>query len=190
MQLDPPETARIIAAIRSRGPCKLLVFGLGRDSPLWSRINLGGMTVFLEDDPTWFQQVLRKHRKLNACLVDYASRREEWRELLDSPDRLALALPESVERDGWDVILIDGPAGFADSNPGRMKAIAVARSLAAAPADVFVHDCDREVEQVYCDRFLGPENLLHEVGVLRHYRVNRPTGRGGTSPERPASAPL
>ena len=176
MQLDPTETARIIATIRSRGPCKLLVFGLGRDSPLWSRVNLGGMTVFLEDDPMWFQQILRKHRQLTAHLVDYASRREEWRELLDSPGRLALALPESIERERWDVILIDGPAGFTDSNPGRMKAIAVARSLAARPADVFVHDCDREVEQVYCDRFLGPENLLDEVGVLRHYRINRPTG--------------
>jgi hypothetical protein len=33
---------------------RLLVFGLGHDSPLWHALNPSGVTVFLEEDPEWY----------------------------------------------------------------------------------------------------------------------------------------
>jgi hypothetical protein len=51
-----------------------------------------------------------------------------------------------------------------------MKSIALASRLAAPGEEAFVHDCDRWVEQQYCDRYLGLENLRGQVGTLRCYR--------------------
>jgi glucuronoxylan 4-O-methyltransferase len=82
-----------------------------------------------------------------------------------------MKLPNTIEALGWDVILVDAPAGYTDSKPGRMKSIFLAKRLAASPGDVFVHDCEREVERVYCDRFLGREHLTSEVNLLRHYQI-------------------
>lgn len=186
IQLSPGELRAIVGAIHEKRPCRLLVFGLGRDSLLWAGVNRGGTTIFIEDDATWFAEVLRRYRGLKALKVDYQTCRTEWRELLASPERLAMRLPDEVERHSWDVVLVDGPAGFTDSSPGRMKSIVLAMRLANSVADVFVHDCDRPIEQMYCDRFLKPENLVAQIGRLRHYRVKpfKPDRSVGPEPPR------
>jgi len=51
-----------------------------------------------------------------------------------------------------------------------MKSIRFASRVIAVNGDVFVHDCDREVERAFCDRLLEPRNLVEEIGRLRHYR--------------------
>jgi uncharacterized protein (TIGR01627 family) len=185
IQLQPAELRAIVSAIHKKRPCKLLVFGLGRDSLLWARVNRAGTTVFLEDEDTWLDEVLREYPGLKAFKVDYLTRRGEWKELLDSPGRLAMRLPDDVEHQTWDVVLVDAPAGFNDSNPGRMKSIALSVRLASSAADVFVHDCDRPVERAYCDHFLRRENLVEEIGRLRHYRVKPPTADVSPRPSPP-----
>jgi uncharacterized protein (TIGR01627 family) len=171
IQLSVDELGLAITAIAQKRPCRLLVFGLGNDTPLWMRVNRGGTTVFIEDDEAWFRRVLARHRRAKAHLVSYRTQRAEWRGLLASTERLSMTLPDEVERARWDVILVDAPAGYEDSSPGRMMSIALARRLASDGADIFVHDCDRLVEQEYCDRLLKPENLQAEVGIIRHYRL-------------------
>lgn len=96
-----------------------------------------------------------------------------WRELLNRPEQLIMALPEVVRSHQWDVILVDAPAGWNESTPGRMQSIFMARELAAPCADVFIHDCDREVERVYCERYMPAEGFIKQVGTLRHYRMAR-----------------
>lgn len=156
------------------------VFGLGNDSRFWSRINRGGNTVFIEDNKEWFEKAIRLDRKTRAYLVNYLTQRTQWQELLEHTDRLEMVLANEVEREKWDVILVDGPNGWNDMNPGRMKSIYLSSRLAANSGDVFVHDCHREVEQIYSDRFLRPENLKAEVGLLRHHHLtNRATERNG-----------
>ena len=80
--------------------------------------------------------------------------------------------PEDIEKKKWDAILIDGPVGWKNTAPGRMKSIFAAGNLRTSSADVFVHDCNRKVEQVYSDRYLGNDNLVRQVGKLRHYRFS------------------
>lgn len=171
IQLTTEELRAIIAAVKHRAPCEFLVFGLGYDSILWSKVNHGGTTVFLEDIQDWLREITQRHPRITAYRVEYGTQRAQWRELLQSPSVFEVDLPQEVMQTQFDVVLVDGPAGFGDSTPGRMKSIAVASRLARLGGDVFVHDCDREVEQVCCDRFLGNENLSVEVGVLRHYRI-------------------
>ena len=41
-------------------PCNFLVFGLGEDASVWDDINVGGRTVFLEDDVDWIRRATRE----------------------------------------------------------------------------------------------------------------------------------
>ena len=47
--------------------------------------------------------------------------------------------------------------------PGRMSSIYMASKMIEKGGYVFVHDCEREVERAYVDRFLKEENLISEV---------------------------
>ena len=54
-----------------------------------------------------------------------------------------------------------------------MKSISTASILAknSQKCSVFVHDCDRIIESVYCDFFLQNKNLYLEVDRLRYYII-------------------
>jgi hypothetical protein len=164
------EYRAIASTLENRAPCNLLVFGTGYDSDLWLSINSAGRTQFIEDDPLW------KHMGGDSVvMVEYGTTLEDWPRLLDDEAALLLELPPSIANTAWDVILVDGPAAFQSHHPGRMKSIFTASWLASRhrKVDVFVHDCDRLVEQIYCDTFLCSENLVDEVGKLRHYAISR-----------------
>lgn len=165
------EMLAVTDAIRSMPVCRLLVFGVGHDSRYWTSCNRQGPTVFLEHDREWAQKIAPEIASALIVDVRYAYRRSEWRTLLDSPDRLSLTLPPEVSGVAWDVVLVDGPTGMRPDQHGRMQSIHAAVRLVRPGGHVFVHDCDREVEQAYCDRFLGPANLVRQVGILRHYRT-------------------
>jgi hypothetical protein len=170
-QMWTRELAVVAAAIHA--PTSLLVFGVGNDSPLWMELNPGGRTAFLEDDPTWFAQVTAAHPALEGHLVQYGTRRTQWRALLHSPDQLRMALPAPILEHRWDVVLVDGPAGHRDFTVGRMKSLYMAAQLVKPGGSVFVHDAEREVETAYAQQYLAGFSLVHEVrgrAVLRHYR--------------------
>jgi len=171
VQLSAAELRAIALTVKPKAPCRFLIFGFGNDALFWMRLNRGGTTVFLEDNDEWLQNALRSNPEAAIYPIVYETLRPQWRALLDAPDNLVTKLPESVEHTRWDVILVDAPAGWGDATPGRMKSIFLASRLVAANGDVFVHDCDREVEQIYCDRFLHADNLVAEIRRLRQYRI-------------------
>ena len=153
-----------------------MIFGLGNDSLFWRRLNKGGVTVFLEDDRDWHQKVIRRSKDLTVFMVNYDTKITDWRMFLEAPSLLHMPLPDPVEKERWDVILVDGPAGWNDQTPGRMKSIFLSSRLAADSGDVFVHDCNREVENAYCNVFLKREALKTEINapdgrLLRHYHM-------------------
>jgi glucuronoxylan 4-O-methyltransferase len=168
VHLSAEEIKAIASVVKEKAPCKFLVFGLGNDSLFWSRINRRGKTVFIEDNLSWFYIIKGRNPGMEGYLVEYGTRRREWKELLNTPDMLLLALPDEVECEKWDVILVDAPNGWDDLTPGRMKSIFMASRLVGEGGHIFVHDCDRQVEKIYCDRFLG-DNLQEEIRSLRHY---------------------
>ena len=68
------------------------------------------------------------------------------------------------------MIVVDGPAGHDDHEkytgreaPGRMKSIYMASRMVAPGGAVFVHDCDRLVEQQYANRYLGSHRIFVSV---------------------------
>lgn len=174
--LSSDQLYTISKTIIVKRPCRLLVFGLGNDSVFWHKLNRRGQTVFLEDNEEWIKKVTGKLKTVSAYHVDYKTRRKDWKELIDSPELLDIELPEEVNNQKWDVILVDAPQGWSNSKPGRMKSIFLSSKLVDETGDVFVHDCNREVEDVYSHRFLKKRNMKREIkslfGNLRHYRMN------------------
>lgn len=162
---------RVLAA---RAPCRLLVFGVGRDSQLWLDTNRGGTTVFLEDVREWAAFARKATPGIVVHDVSYGwTRRFMWRWLRGSPERLMMHdLPADVASTPWDVILVDAPRGTRWSAPGRMKSVYTASVLGEkAGADVFVHDCHRRVERESADQFLTPARFVAQAGSMRHYRL-------------------
>jgi uncharacterized protein (TIGR01627 family) len=176
MQFHSSEVQAVFQAIVRADNCKLLVFGLGNDSKLWSRLNSGGRTVFIEDDPGWHKTISQRHPELESYLAVYPNNITEWRRLIDKPDQLRLELPKSINETSWDVILVDAPAGYDATAflPGRMSSIYMASKLIRPGGEVFVHDAQREVESAYCERYLGVNNFFASTkgrAWLQAYRM-------------------
>lgn len=175
IQLSTEQLKVIYTTIERKAPCKLLVFGLGNDSVFWSSINRGGVTVFLENNKDWFQRITKRSKDIKAFLVNYDTKRKDWKMFLEDTSLLNMTLPNEVGKEEWDVILVDAPTGDNDENPGRMKSIFLSSILIKNSGDIFVHDCDREVEDVYCNKFLRKENMIGEIrapiGFLRQYHI-------------------
>ena len=180
IQLSLEQLKVIALTIKRKAPCKLLVFGVGYDSAFWSNINRGGVTIFLEHNKFWLQKIIKKSKKITVFLVNYDTQIKDWEHLLEHPSLLHMDLPIAVERQAWDVILVDAPDGWHDQTPGRMKSIFLSSKLIKDSGDIFVHDCNREVEDMYCNKFLGKENLKIEIeapiGLLRQYHITKTCG--------------
>lgn len=174
--LSADQIALIMSSVRRKSNCRLLVFGLGNDSLFWQKLNQGGITIFLEDNEEWFRKVMKLSNKLNAFLISYQTRIGDWKLLLKDESQLQMHLPGEVSEAQWDTILVDAPMGWGDQAPGRMKSIYIASKLTTDEGDVFVHDCEREVEDTYCNRYLKQGNLRDEItnpiGMLRRYCKN------------------
>lgn len=171
IQLHTNELIEIAKTIKP--PINFLVFGVGNDSVFWYHLNKGGRTIFIEDDKKWFDLVKKRYPFLEVYFVEYGTKREEWREYISSPKRLLLSLPQEILTIAWDVILVDGPAGYADGTPGRMKSIYTATKLIKNGGHLFIHDAEREVEKSCCSAFLSRVELVRSVqgrATLNHYK--------------------
>jgi uncharacterized protein (TIGR01627 family) len=172
VQMTVGELRPIIRAIRENPGGALLVFGCGHDSPMWERLNAGGVTAFIEDDPEWVAIAKARLRNAAVHLVQYGTTRSDWRKMLKRPAALSMPLPDDIRSRRWNVIFVDGPAGYDDARPGRMKSIYEASRLIAPRGKVFLHDSERAVEAAYAARYLGDRRLFVEVkgrAVLRGY---------------------
>jgi len=183
VQLHLNELELISEEIAARPSTNLLIFGVGNDSAFWMHLNAGGRTVFLEDAPNWLRKVKTRLPHIEAYAVTYDTKMSDWRSHIGRERELLLDLPAEIRGISWDVIIVDAPAGYTDfiklygvEAPGRMKSIYTASRIVRDNGTVFVHDCEREIENEFSSRYLGPENLRAEVrgrALLRKYVVRR-----------------
>uniref|UniRef100_A0A6N2M973 Polysaccharide biosynthesis domain-containing protein n=1 Tax=Salix viminalis TaxID=40686 RepID=A0A6N2M973_SALVM len=193
--ITPQQTLEEISVsakiLEEKSPCNFLVFGLGHDSLMWSALNHGGRTVFLEEDEAWIAQIKRRFPMLESHNVTYYSKVKEAANLMEvgkgpectavndprfSMCQLAMkGLPNEVYEIEWDLIMVDAPTGYHEEAPGRMTAIytagMVARNRKDGETDVFVHDVDREVEDKFSKSFLCEGYMKKQVGKLRHFTI-------------------
>lgn len=190
-----------LRVLEKKSPCNFLVFGLGHDSLMWTALNHGGRTVFLEEDKSWIEQIQSQLPNLESHHVVYDTRITQADELMEvgrsneeckrvtdprfSKCQLSLkGLPEEVLEIDWDVIMVDAPTGWHEGAPGRMSAIytagLIARNKQHGDTDVFVHDVDRQVEDQFSKAFLCEGYLVEQQGRIRHFNVpshRAPLGR-------------
>ena len=165
IQLLKPELKLIIQTIKKIKECNFLVFGLGNDSGMWTEVNKNGRTVFIEDYNEWFEKITKANPGIEAYLVKYPNNITQWKKILNEPEKLEMKLPPEISKSKWDVILVDGPAGWQmiEEFAGRMSSIYMAKKLVKKDGIVFVHDCDREVEIAYTKKYLGEKNFIKSV---------------------------
>ncbi len=169
MQLSPDELMLLGGCIERIRPCRILVFGLGYDSSFWRRLNHGGETVFLEDNPSWIALLKRHDPSLIIHQIEYDSDIDDADMYLDRSNVNYDTWPEAVISNTYDLIIIDAPTGHSPGCPGRMLPIIASTKLASPDGHVFVHDCDRDIEAGFSDQYLGPIRTMYQVGRLRHY---------------------
>ncbi|EXB81482.1 hypothetical protein L484_014289 [Morus notabilis] len=201
--ITPQQTQKEISVsmsvLEKKSPCNFLVFGLGHDSLMWTALNHGGRTVFLEEDKAWIEQIKRRFPGLESYHVTYDTKVHQAEELLKLGDseeckavgdprfsdcQLALKnFPSEVYDTEWDLIMVDAPTGYFDGAPGRMSAIytagIMARNRESGETDVFVHDVDRVVEDKFSKTFLCEGYLAQQEGRLRHFILPSHRARAG-----------
>lgn len=172
IQLNSDELRSVLNVLYSCPEnCNFLVFGAGYDSILWHRLNKNGRTVFLESDLSWQEKITNKYKEIECLSVTYKTKRSQWKELLNN-NCPPLNLPTSISDSKWDLILVDGPPGHFDHEPGRMQSIFMASKLIKKGGSVFIHDIHRQVEKAYANQYFKEEHLVGRVGLLQHYQVN------------------
>ncbi|KAA8536600.1 hypothetical protein F0562_029078 [Nyssa sinensis] len=186
--ITPQQTLKEISVtskvLEKKSPCNFLVFGLGHDSLMWTALNYGGRTIFLEEDDAWIEQIKRRFPMLESYHVTYDSKMNQANDLMevakgeecsavvdprDSMCQLALkALPSEIYEIKWDLIMVDAPTGYHNEAPGRMTAIytagMMARNREDGETDVFVHDVNREVEDKFSEAFLCDGYMKKQEG--------------------------
>ena len=160
--------ARHLQAVPS---CRLLVFGVGRDSVAWQEVNRGNTTLFLENNGDWIKRVTPQIGGEHIRALAYAQSYEEW--AADNFSAKAVVLPtmETPPFDGtWDCAFVDAPWG---PTFGRHQSTHAATRALRPGGLVAIHDCDREREQTVCRILLEGRGftLLEEVERLRIYRA-------------------
>ncbi|KAL6492779.1 Glucuronoxylan 4-O-methyltransferase 3 [Orobanche gracilis] len=167
---------------------------------MWTSLNHGGRTVFLEEDGSWINQIKKQIPSLESYHVTYDTKRTQADELLETSNkqrecqevidprfskcRLALkGLPDEVYDMEWDLIMVDAPTGYIDDAPGRMSAIytagLMARNRETGETDVFVHDVDRVVEDKFSKALLCEGYLREQEGRIRHFTIPSHRARSG-----------
>ena len=142
-----------------------LIFGTGNDTPLWKEANKEGTTLFLENDTRWVD----KNDK-NTHIVNYTCTRPQAESLLQkykegNDEGLLMDHPEQLKDIVWDFILVDSPW---DGSHGRMQSIYLASKLLKKNhTQIFLHDCDRWVENIYGRFFFGDN--FKQFTKLRHF---------------------
>lgn len=168
---------------------------------MWTALNHGGRTIFLEEDKSWIEQIKQMLPSLESYHVVYDSKVHQADELMEvgtgedckvvvdprfSKCKLSLkGFPNEVYDVEWDLIMVDAPTGYHDEAPGRMSAIytagLMARNREDGETDVFVHDVDRVVEDKFSKAFLCEGYFREQEGRIRHFTIPSHRTRSGRS---------
>jgi hypothetical protein len=154
--LAPDEILLILSQWQKRW--NVLVFGLGKDSPLWAvkAWFSKGSVLFVEDNEMWIALMRRRYPALRIEKVQYQTVKSEWERYLSGARPIpTLRLPDDVTSTRYDMVLVDGPLGYPDNSPGRAQSLRTAAELTTHLGVIIVDDYDRYVDRAMADHILA-----------------------------------
>jgi len=173
----------------------LLVFGVNEDARYWCDINgAGGKTYFLEHERNRIQRGTSEiFSKLSPMSSDVSLIAVEYNGTVATASSFfktpyLMKVPSEIVSVCYDVILLDGPSGYTESDPGRMEAgyfaaEAAKRCVLSGELDavyVFMHDSERDVEKrIIKEYFSKDADFLIKLnglsGELEGWKFSRKT---------------
>lgn len=155
IQLDPTVISDILDELINDDK-KMLVFGVGFDSELWyhaAKYNI----LFVENN----LQYIELARKQNLPISVYPYENISVKNSFQLTDKQLDEFPLPLLDPPYDIILIDGPEGYAEEKPGRLLPIYWSwKYLSKKSTKIYVDDANRPLEMSAVKRFFHQENLL------------------------------
>lgn len=145
---------------------KILVFGMGFDSKLWSE---AGDTYFVENDKYYIQlnefikedhSIYYQYKNINvkkSCeIIESNSQTDVIKYLTNNYE-----IPEKLVENGpYDIIIVDGPPGYSENLPGRLLSVFWSVNfLSRKNTILYIDDCNRKLESLCIQKFISPEKL-------------------------------
>lgn len=177
-QMSYNERTYIYNTLSSIGCNDLLVFGAGNDSKLWS--DLSTRTAVLEHDSEWINKISKKFEHvddLNFYQITYNKfkSQQECVEAIEYDIEHKLKSETTfadLHKVRWNAIIVDGPTGWNMSGDFyRAGSIRLASLLAFEPCHVFVHDVNRHIEKLACDKYFK-NHSCYNVDRLNYYQIS------------------
>lgn len=151
------------------GNINFLIFGAGHDAEYWRCSNKKGKTLFLENDDLYIPK-----NKNDIIKIQYTCNINEYKEILEEYklnnfSRLNIEIPTEIKCIEWNAIFVDSPSGYSNHCHGRMQSIFMAKQLSNENTNIFVHDCDRKIEDLYTECMFSRK--IKQLTKLREVKI-------------------
>ena len=129
----------IFTEIKTKSNTKMLVFGLGYDSKMWYE-STNKNTFFVENKQEYIQLNIKNIPLNNIIKYDYKTTCGSINKLTNDEIQKFI-IPEEIAKEGpFDIIIVDGPEGFASNKPGRLIPCYWSTLLSKPGSIVYVDD--------------------------------------------------
>jgi len=156
------ERSLVVQVLKHSGfNCSMLVWGTGKDTPFWNRINLG-KTYFLEFDQQWIDYA-KQNGNAQVEKVAYRTKMKLYRNYNATDADLGMQLSDEITRAPWDLIMIDSPIGgiHKPEANGRMQSLYMSTKHLSHASTIFcLHDARRYAETFWSDILLNSQENL------------------------------
>ena len=156
---------------------KLLVFGLGYDSELWHNSTIGN-TFFVENNIEYINLNKNIIPEANIIFYDFEGITvSKSKNIINNNSLLStdsFMIPQKLlDSAPYDIILIDGPAGYDNDKIGRLLPIYWSQKyLSKSGTIIYIDDCKRPLESACINKYFcdNKKNIYNErLGCAKIY---------------------
>lgn len=140
---------------------KFLMFGCGHDTKMWAEANPN--TYFVESNPKYINLARQSVASENLIPVKYNT--TVSKSLLMTDEEIAgHPVPAKIATEApYDIVLIDGPAGYTSGRPGRLMPCFWAKLFTKEGSLVYVDDSHRNLESYAIQKFFADKHKIVNV---------------------------
>ena len=131
---------------------KMLVFGLGHDSKMWYE-SVHKNAFFIENNDNYIDLNKNHISSNNIIKYDYKTTCLSSFNLSDDIIKKFI-IPEKILNEApFDIIIIDGPEGFAPLKPGRLIPCYWSTFLSKSGTIIYIDDANRNLEKFCIEKY-------------------------------------